>query len=86
MGRTEGAVTFHVMEAVDPARAILDFARANKVDHIVMGARQASSMRSLIGSVAGEVAAHAPCTVTVVRNRFSPSENIGAASIAPTRN
>ena len=58
------------------ARAILDFARSNKVDHIVMGARQSSTMRSLIGSVAGEVAAHAPCTVTVVRNRYTAKPDI----------
>ena len=65
----EGAVTYHVLEAVNPADAILDYARQNYVDHIVMGARAASTMRSLLGSVSGEVAAHAPCTVTVVRNR-----------------
>ncbi|MDB5555900.1 MAG: serine/threonine protein kinase [Rhizobium sp.] len=67
----EGAITYHVLEAVNPAAAILDFARANKVDHIVMGARDTSTLRSLIGSVAGEVAAEAPCTVTVVRRRYS---------------
>jgi serine/threonine protein kinase len=71
IGGAEGAITYHVVEAVDPADAILEFARANKVDHIVMGARQSSAIRSLIGSVAGEVAAHAPCTVTVVRNRYT---------------
>ena len=65
----ENAATFHVLEAVSPADAILDFARQNNVDHIVMGARAASTMRSLLGSVSGEVATHAPCTVTVVRNR-----------------
>ncbi|WP_137157631.1 bifunctional serine/threonine-protein kinase/universal stress protein [Rhizobium sp. FKL33] len=65
----DGAITYHVLEAVNPADAILDFARANNVDHIVMGARAASAIRSLIGSVSGEVAAHAPCTVTVVRKR-----------------
>ena len=74
IGGAEGAITYHVVEAVDPARAILDFARANKVDHIVMGARQSSAMRSLIGSVAGEVATNAPCTVTVVRNRYATAE------------
>lgn len=68
----DGAVTFHVLEAVNPADAILDYARQNYVDHIVMGARAASAMRSLLGSVSGEVAAHAPCTVTVVRNRAIP--------------
>ena len=67
----EGAITYHVLEAVSPASAILDFARSNKVDHIVMGARDTSTLRSLIGSVAGEVAAEAPCTVTVVRRRYA---------------
>ncbi len=67
IGAAEGAVTFHVLEAVSPATAILEFARDNHVDHIVMGARAASTMRSLLGSVSGEVAANAPCTVTVVR-------------------
>jgi serine/threonine protein kinase len=70
----EGAITYHVLEVVSPAAAILDFARANKVDHIVMGARDNSALRSLIGSVAGEVAAEAPCTVTVVRKRYSVAE------------
>lgn len=68
-----GGVTFHVLEAVSPAQAILDYARENHVDHIVMGARAEAAMRSLLGSVSGEVAAHAPCTVTVVRNRVWPA-------------
>jgi serine/threonine protein kinase len=68
----DDAVTFHVLEAVSPAAAILEFARQNYVDHIVMGARAASTMRSLLGSVSGEVAANAPCTVTVVRTRQQP--------------
>ena len=66
---TDLSITYHVLEAVSPAAAILDYARENYVDHIVMGARTASTMRSLLGSVSGEVAANAPCTVTVVRNR-----------------
>lgn len=67
-----GGITFHVLEAVSPADAILEYARENHVDHIVMGARAESAMRSMLGSVSGEVAAHAPCTVTVVRNRLPP--------------
>jgi protein-serine/threonine kinase len=66
---SEGKVTYHVLEAVQPAAAILDYARSNHVDHIVMGARANSTMRKLLGSVSGEVAAQAPCTVTVVRTR-----------------
>ena len=60
-------LTVHVLEAVDPAAAILEFAAVNHVDHIVIGARQNSFVRALLGSVAARVAAEAPCTVTVVR-------------------
>jgi serine/threonine protein kinase len=64
----EGRATFHVLEAVSPPTAILGYLHANHVDHLVMGARNQSLRRTLLGSVSGEVAAHAPCTVTIVRN------------------
>jgi eukaryotic-like serine/threonine-protein kinase len=57
----------HILEAVDPANAILEFARANHVDHIIVGARRDSLLRNLLGSVSAKVAAEAPCTVTVAR-------------------
>jgi nucleotide-binding universal stress UspA family protein len=63
----ENRLTVHVLEAVDPAAAILEFAEANHVDHIVIGARQNSLVRSLLGSVSSRVAGEAACTVTVVR-------------------
>ena len=66
-------ITYHVLEAIDPAEAILDHARSNHVDHIVMGARTQSLQRKFLGSVSAAVASNAPCTVTVVRPR-SPSE------------
>ncbi len=65
----QGRVTFHVLEAIDPAETILDYARVNNVDHILLGARANSFARKLLGSVSAKVAAEAPCTVTVVRNR-----------------
>ncbi|MCW0180637.1 MAG: bifunctional serine/threonine-protein kinase/universal stress protein [Zavarzinia sp.] len=65
----DASVTFHVLESTSPADAILEYARSNHIDHIVMAARERSAMRSLLGSVSGEVAAEAPCTVTVVRAR-----------------
>lgn len=68
-------ITFHVLEAVDPAAAILEYARVNEVDHIVMGARANSTMRNLLGSVSGEVAAKAPCSVTVVRARAEQAQS-----------
>ena len=64
-----GRITFHVLEAFDPAETILEYARENNVDHIVMGARENSTLRKILGSVSAKVAAEAPCTVTVVRNR-----------------
>ncbi|MGX9430366.1 MULTISPECIES: serine/threonine protein kinase [Bradyrhizobium] len=63
----ENRLSVHVLEAIDPAAAILEFAQANQVDHIVIGARRDSMLRTLLGSVSAEVAAEAPCTVTVVR-------------------
>src|SRR6266481_1007798 len=63
----ENRLTVHVLEAIDPAAAILEFAAVNHVDHIVIGARQNSLARTLLGSVSAKVAAEAPCTVTVVR-------------------
>jgi eukaryotic-like serine/threonine-protein kinase len=60
-------LTVHVLEAFDPASALLEFVRNNRVDHILIGARRDSLMRTLLGSVASKIAAEAPCTVTVVR-------------------
>jgi serine/threonine protein kinase len=63
----DSRLTVHVLEAIDPAAAILEFTRANHVDHIVIGARQNSMLRTLLGSVSAKVASEAGCTVTVVR-------------------
>jgi eukaryotic-like serine/threonine-protein kinase len=63
----EHRVTYHVLEAVDPADAILDYARLNAVDQLLIGARQNSLKRRLLGSVSAKVAAEAACTVTIVR-------------------
>jgi eukaryotic-like serine/threonine-protein kinase len=63
----DGRVTFHVLEAPDPAGAIVEFGRKNQVDHIVMGARSSGGLRRYLGSVSSSVSAEADCTVTVVR-------------------
>jgi serine/threonine protein kinase len=67
----DGRVTFHVLEAIDPAAAILTYAEQNKADQILIGARQSSIKRALLGSVSAKVASEASCTVTVVRRRRS---------------
>ena len=64
----EGRLTFHVLEATDVAAALIEFAQRNQADHLVMGARGASTLRRLLGSVSSQVVAQAGCTVTVVRS------------------
>jgi len=63
----DARITFHVIEAPDPAAAIVEYARKNQVDHIVMGARSSSMLRRYLGSVSAQVVAESDCTVTVVR-------------------
>ena len=61
-------ITFHVLEAHDPAAAIIDYAHSNHVDHILIGSRGSSSIRRYLGSVSSQVVAEAECTVTVVKS------------------
>jgi serine/threonine protein kinase len=70
-------VTFQVLESPDPAAAILDYAHNNKVDHIVIGSRGASTLRRYLGSVSTQVVAQAACTVTVVK--VPSAERAGAS-------
>ncbi|MFO1168214.1 MAG: bifunctional serine/threonine-protein kinase/universal stress protein [Rhodoblastus sp.] len=74
LDRHDAQTTFHVLEAADVAGALADYARANRVDQIVIGARGSSSVRRFLGSVSSRVVAEAPCTVTVVR---APQEGQG---------
>jgi eukaryotic-like serine/threonine-protein kinase len=61
-------VSFHVMESLDPVEALLDYARRNHVDHLVIGAPPRDvTLGGLLGTVATHVATEAPCTVTLVR-------------------
>jgi len=64
----QNGLTVHVLEAIDPASAILEFAAVNHVDHIIIGARQRSGLFARLGSVSSKVAFEAACTVTVVRS------------------
>jgi serine/threonine protein kinase len=81
----ESRLTVHVIEAVDPAATIVEFVQANQIDHILIGARQNSLLRKLLGSVSAKVAAEAPCTVTVVRPNLTTEVEKGQAgdNLAP---
>ena len=60
-------LTYTVLEGPDPGQAIIDYAAANHVDHILMGARGHSTARRYLGSVSAQVVAEAACSVTVIR-------------------
>ena len=67
LGLEEGRVTYSILENTEPGSAIIDYATHNHVDHILMGARGASTARRYLGSVSSQVVAQAPCSVTVIR-------------------
>lgn len=58
---------FHVLQGSNSASTLVDYARQNHIDHVVIGARGSSTIRRILGSVSARVATEAPCTVTVVR-------------------
>ncbi|MEL1265156.1 bifunctional serine/threonine-protein kinase/universal stress protein [Pseudoxanthomonas putridarboris] len=62
-------ITFHVLESSDVADALVDYARNNVIDHLIMGARGVTGVRRILGSVSARVVAEANCTTTVVRSR-----------------
>jgi nucleotide-binding universal stress UspA family protein len=66
-GLATDKVSYHVLEHMDAAEAILEFSEKNHADQIMMGARGSSQMRRFLGSVSSEVASRASCTVTLVR-------------------
>jgi eukaryotic-like serine/threonine-protein kinase len=72
----EDLVSYHVVEAQDPAQAILDFAARNDVGHIIIGARGSSALRRHLGSVSAKVVAESLCSCTVIRIRKEEHEAI----------
>jgi nucleotide-binding universal stress UspA family protein len=65
----EERLTYHVLESEKPAAALLDYARMNDVDQILIGASRGSASIRLFPGVSAQVVAEAPCSVTVVRPR-----------------
>jgi nucleotide-binding universal stress UspA family protein len=65
-----GQVSHHVIEAAEPAPALLEYVRRNHVAQVVIGAPPPDvALSGLLGTVAMKVMAEAPCTVTLVRPR-----------------
>lgn len=68
LGLEPDRLTYHVIESNDPAAALLEYAKVNQVDHLVIGAPPADV--PLKGTfISTRVAAEATCSVTVVRPR-----------------
>lgn len=65
----EERLTYHVLESEKPAAALIDYARMNDVDHILLGALHSGGSTRLFPGVSTQVVAEAPCSVTVVRPR-----------------
>ena len=65
-----GLVTETYAEEGDPAHVLIDVAQQQGADLIVVGARGLTGLeRFLLGSVSSKLAHHAPCSVTIVRQR-----------------
>ena len=71
-----------MLEAVDAGAAILDYVNANRVDHVVLGARTDARFRNILGSVSIEIVQKAPCTVTVVRKQRNVTVEAGEGEAA----
>jgi len=80
LGIPPDKITYHVLEAPDPASAIVEYAKINDVDHIVIGSRGSSALRRYLGSVSSQVVAQADCTVTVVKSAGSSANAAVSAS------
>jgi hypothetical protein len=75
LGLEPGQVSVHVLASADPARALLAYARANHVDHVVIGAPPRRVPPAAVAHVISmQVAAAAECTVTLVRVRDRSGE------------
>jgi nucleotide-binding universal stress UspA family protein len=63
-------VSTTVVEALSPAGALLDYAKKNSIDLIVVGTHGRTGIKhALLGSVAEKIVRHAPCAVLVVPPR-----------------
>lgn len=65
----EESLTCHVLESDKPALALIDYAKLNEVDQILIGAGSRGAPSRLFAGVCAQVVAEVPCSVTVVRPR-----------------
>jgi len=74
-GRRENVPTSFLIWEGDPAESIVDAARSERADVLVVGSHGRGTLgRALIGSVSDQVVRHAPCPVLVVRSTIGGSD------------
>lgn len=74
-------VSFHVLEARDPAEALLDYARVNRASLMILGAAtHGLKTQRLVATVPVRVAMNAPCSVMLVKQSL-PFEHLGRAGV-----
>jgi serine/threonine protein kinase len=74
--------SFHVLEASDVAEALVQYARANNVTLMILGAAtHGLKMQRLIATVPIRVAMQAPCSVMLVKQKLPFSELERAAAL-----
>jgi serine/threonine protein kinase len=75
--------SFHVLESGDTAQALLDYARANRVTLMILGAAtHGLKMQRLVATVPVRVAMDAPCSVMLVKQSL-PFDRLGESSASP---
>ncbi len=74
-------VSFHVLEARDPAEALLDYVRVNRASLMILGAAtHGLKTQRLVATVPVRVAMNAPCSVMLVKQSL-PFEHLGRAGV-----
>jgi nucleotide-binding universal stress UspA family protein len=66
----EERLTYHVLESDKPALALIEYAKMNDVDQILIGAPGSGASARSFAGVCARVVAGVPCSVTVVRPRL----------------
>ncbi len=80
LGLGPGQISFHVLESTDPADAIIRYARANQVDHILIGAPPREvPLRGMLGTVSARVSPEAaPEPLQILRLLWTVSSKVAA--------
>lgn len=77
----KGKITYHLLDSRSVSGGILEFARSNCADHLIIGAHSPGG--SFAGRAGAQITAEAPCTVTVVRAPEAvPSQDAALAGSA----